>query len=63
MCIRDRVSINRLGEDVGQVLLSRPLQERKVPRADALLHPLLGNCEVPDSADSGAPADSNCRAA
>eukprot|EP00969_Alexandrium_andersonii_P247239 10926036-Alexandrium_andersonii.AAC.1 len=59
----DQVRVNRLGEDVGRVLLPRPLQKGKVPRANALLHPHLGYCEVSDSADPGASANPNCRAA
>eukprot|EP00969_Alexandrium_andersonii_P236443 10438784-Alexandrium_andersonii.AAC.1 len=59
----DQVSVNRLGEGVRRVLLPRPLQEREVPRPDSLLYQQLGDGKVPDSADSGAPANSDCRAA
>eukprot|EP00969_Alexandrium_andersonii_P352554 15437935-Alexandrium_andersonii.AAC.1 len=58
----DQVRVDRLGEDVGRVLLAGPFQKGGVPRADALLHPQLTDCEVPDSPYARAAADSDGRA-
>eukprot|EP00969_Alexandrium_andersonii_P162885 7200495-Alexandrium_andersonii.AAC.1 len=58
----NQVSVNCLGQDVGRVLPSRPLQECEVSGADALLHPQLGYCKVPNPTGSSARANSDRRA-
>eukprot|EP00969_Alexandrium_andersonii_P004391 189207-Alexandrium_andersonii.AAC.1 len=55
----NQVCVHRLCEDVRWVLLARPFQHGEIPGAHALLHPQLTRCEVPDSPDASAAADSD----
>eukprot|EP00969_Alexandrium_andersonii_P000230 10497-Alexandrium_andersonii.AAC.1 len=55
----DQVRVDRLGEDVRRVLFAGPLQKSEVSRAYALLHPQLTDCEVPNSPNARAAADSD----
>eukprot|EP00969_Alexandrium_andersonii_P031658 1383404-Alexandrium_andersonii.AAC.1 len=59
----DQVHVHRLREDVRRVFLAGPLHQGEVSRAHALLHPQLARCEVPDSPDARAAADTDGRAA
>eukprot|EP00969_Alexandrium_andersonii_P215897 9536532-Alexandrium_andersonii.AAC.1 len=57
-----QVSVDRLSDDVGWVLLAGPFQECEVPGPDSLLDPKLGNRQMANPADAGATADADRRA-
>eukprot|EP00969_Alexandrium_andersonii_P184538 8152571-Alexandrium_andersonii.AAC.1 len=59
----DEVRIDRLLEDVRGILLPGPLDERKVPGTDALLHPELGHRKMSDASNLGTTANADRRAA
>eukprot|EP00969_Alexandrium_andersonii_P087183 3845698-Alexandrium_andersonii.AAC.1 len=62
-CSKWKINCMVLGEDVRGVLLTRPLGQDKISRADALLHPRLGNRQMADSSDAGTTAYADSRAA
>eukprot|EP00969_Alexandrium_andersonii_P263928 11665268-Alexandrium_andersonii.AAC.1 len=59
----DQVSAHRLREDVRRVPLTGPLQQGEVSGARTLLRQQLPRCEVPDSPNACATADTNSSAA
>eukprot|EP00969_Alexandrium_andersonii_P058667 2585932-Alexandrium_andersonii.AAC.1 len=55
----DEVRVNRLRKDVRRAPFARPLGEREVPGACALLRPQLRRCQAPRAPDPRAMAAAN----